>query len=47
MELKEVVLEETDVAKAIIEYIGANTISNIVVGSSKRNIITRSACLYP
>ncbi|CAA7408807.1 unnamed protein product [Spirodela intermedia] len=41
MQLKEVVLEETDVAKSIIEYIDANTISNIVVGSSNRNVITR------
>ncbi|CAA7402953.1 unnamed protein product [Spirodela intermedia] len=38
---KEVVLEETDVAKAIVEYINAHQISNIVVGASNRNAITR------
>ncbi|MQL94239.1 hypothetical protein Taro_026890 [Colocasia esculenta] len=41
LQLKEVVLEEADVSKAIVDYINANQISNIVVGASNRNAITR------
>lgn len=42
MEMSEVVLEDTDVSKALIDYISANNIQNIVVGNSNRNAIMRS-----
>ncbi|ONK66467.1 uncharacterized protein A4U43_C06F8410, partial [Asparagus officinalis] len=41
IQMTEVVLEEDDVSKAIIEYISANNIQNIVVGNSNRNAIMR------
>ncbi|KAK1270677.1 U-box domain-containing protein 52 [Acorus gramineus] len=41
MQLREVVLEDTDVTKALVEYINANSLHNIVVGASTRNAFTR------
>lgn len=41
VQMKEVVLEDVDVSKAIIDYITANHIHNIVVGNSNRNAITK------
>lgn len=43
--MKEVVLEDVDVSKAIIDYIAANNIQSIVVGASTRNAIMRSLYL--
>lgn len=40
--MKEVILEDSDVTKALVEYININCINNIVVGTSTRNAITRS-----
>ncbi|KAJ6372871.1 hypothetical protein OIU76_027244 [Salix suchowensis] len=39
--LKEVVLDDIDVARAVAEYINVNLIGNIVFGASGRNAITR------
>ncbi|KAJ8467083.1 hypothetical protein OPV22_029635 [Ensete ventricosum] len=39
--MTEVVLEDNDVSKAIIDYINANYIQNIVVGASSRNALTK------
>nr|DAD44358.1 TPA_asm: hypothetical protein HUJ06_002588 [Nelumbo nucifera] len=41
VQVREVVLEDVDVSKAITDYINNNYISNIVVGASSRNAITR------
>ncbi|XP_073110864.1 U-box domain-containing protein 52 isoform X1 [Elaeis guineensis] len=41
LQLNEVILEDVDVSKAIIEYISANHIQNIVVGASNRNALMR------
>ncbi|XP_050365685.1 U-box domain-containing protein 51 [Argentina anserina] len=41
IQVKEVILEEPDVAKAILDYITSNYINNIVVGASTRNALTR------
>ncbi|KAG1367574.1 U-box domain-containing protein 52 [Cocos nucifera] len=42
VQMKEVILEDVDVSKAIIDYITANHVNNIVVGSSNRNAITKT-----
>lgn len=39
--LREVILDENDVAKALLDYINTNYINNIVVGASTRNALTR------
>ncbi|XP_065018593.1 U-box domain-containing protein 35 isoform X1 [Musa acuminata AAA Group] len=39
--MTEVVLEDNDVSKAIIDYINTNYIQNIVVGASSRNALTK------
>lgn len=39
--LKEVVLGDADIPKAILEYIGKNLLNNIVVGASTRNAFAR------
>ncbi|XP_024033175.1 U-box domain-containing protein 51 isoform X1 [Citrus clementina] len=39
--LKEVVIDDNDISKAILEYIGRNLLSNIVVGASTRNALAR------
>ncbi|PKA63650.1 U-box domain-containing protein 52 [Apostasia shenzhenica] len=41
MQLKEVVLEGADISKAIIDYINANHIQNIVCGTSNRSLIMK------
>ncbi|KAH7657467.1 Non-specific serine/threonine protein kinase protein [Dioscorea alata] len=40
IQLKEVVLEENDVSKAIIEYVNLNHISNIAVGAPNKLVFT-------
>ena len=39
--MKEVVLDDTDVARAILEYISKNFLGSIAVGASTRNALTR------
>ncbi|KAJ6406546.1 hypothetical protein OIU84_010121 [Salix udensis] len=39
--LKEVVLDQIDVAQAVADYINSNLIGNIVLGASGRNVLTR------
>ncbi|XP_078176715.1 U-box domain-containing protein 52-like [Carex rostrata] len=41
MHLKEVILESTDISKALLEYITSNGIQNIVVGASSRSSLMR------
>ncbi|KAL0905937.1 hypothetical protein M5K25_024390 [Dendrobium thyrsiflorum] len=41
IQLKEVVLEGADISKAIVDYINANSIQNIVVGASNRSIMKK------
>lgn len=41
LQMKEVVLDDTDISKALVDYIIANNIQNIVVGASNRNALTR------
>ncbi|KAF3333446.1 U-box domain-containing protein 52 [Carex littledalei] len=40
-QLKEVILESTDISKALLEYITSNGIQNIVVGASSRSSLMR------
>ncbi|GAB2285975.1 hypothetical protein Dimus_020400 [Dionaea muscipula] len=40
--LKEVILEDVDVAKAIVDYISMNCITNAVVGASSRNALMKT-----
>lgn len=42
----EVVLHDIDVPSALVHYIIHNAISNIVVGASHRNALTRSLSKY-
>lgn len=39
---KEIILPDIDVPSALLDYIANNSISNIVVGASSRNALTRS-----
>ncbi|XP_057959930.1 U-box domain-containing protein 35 isoform X2 [Malania oleifera] len=39
--VKEIVLEDHDPAKALLDYVNNNYISNVVVGASTRNALTR------
>lgn len=39
--VKEVVLEDADTSRAIVDYIKANNIQNMVIGASGRNAFTR------
>ncbi|XP_050215816.1 U-box domain-containing protein 51 isoform X3 [Mercurialis annua] len=41
VQLKEIVLEENDVARALLEFISKNFIGSIAVGASTRNALTR------
>ncbi|KAG2728769.1 hypothetical protein I3760_01G219400 [Carya illinoinensis] len=41
IEAKEVILHDIDIPSALIDYIAHNSITNIVVGASHRNAITR------
>ena len=40
--MKEVVLEESDVAKALVDYISSSLIANFVLGASSRNALVKS-----
>lgn len=42
IKVKEVVLEESDVAKALVDYISSNSIANIVLGASSRNALVKT-----
>lgn len=39
--MNEVIIEENDVSKALLEYIANNYIENMVVGASTRNALSR------
>ncbi|KAJ9183607.1 hypothetical protein P3X46_007436 [Hevea brasiliensis] len=41
VQLKEVILDESDVARALLDYISKNYIASIAVGASTRNALTR------
>ncbi|KAJ6715342.1 PROTEIN KINASE SUPERFAMILY PROTEIN [Salix viminalis] len=41
VELKEVVIHDIDIARALADYIGDNCIDNIILGASTRNPLTR------
>uniref|UniRef100_A0A7N0V0E5 RING-type E3 ubiquitin transferase n=1 Tax=Kalanchoe fedtschenkoi TaxID=63787 RepID=A0A7N0V0E5_KALFE len=41
IQLKEVVIEDVEVSKGLLNYVKANLISNIVVGASRGNALTR------
>ncbi|GAB2223593.1 hypothetical protein Droror1_Dr00017734 [Drosera rotundifolia] len=42
IQLKEVILEDADVAKALVDYINSNCIANVVVGASSRNALLKT-----
>jgi len=42
VQVREVVLEDTDVAKAILDYVNNNYITNIVMGASSRNALKKT-----
>ncbi|KAH9617740.1 hypothetical protein KSS87_003045, partial [Heliosperma pusillum] len=42
VQLKEVVLEDTDVGRAIIDYVSNNYITNVVIGASSRNALVKT-----
>ncbi|GMH12381.1 hypothetical protein Nepgr_014222 [Nepenthes gracilis] len=42
VQLKEVILDDIDVAKALVDYITSNCITNIVVGASTRNALMKT-----
>lgn len=42
IEAKEVVLHDIEVSNALVDYISNHSVSNIVVGASNRNALTRS-----
>lgn len=39
--MKEVVVDDTDVSKGLLNYVKANFINNIVVGAPRGNALTR------
>lgn len=41
IQLKEIVLDDVDVSRAIVDYITRNRIKNIIVGASTKNALTR------
>ncbi|KAF9612591.1 hypothetical protein IFM89_002187 [Coptis chinensis] len=41
VEAKEVVLDETDISKALVDYINTNRVSTIIVGASTRSALAR------
>lgn len=45
VQLREVVLEDNDVPKALLDYIYKNCIQSIIVGASTRNALSRSLSL--
>ncbi|KAH7574402.1 hypothetical protein JRO89_XS03G0292100 [Xanthoceras sorbifolium] len=44
--MKEVVLDDNDIPKAILDYIGKNLVHNIVIGASTRNAFARKFKTY-
>lgn len=40
--MTEVILDDTDVARAILDYVNNNLVNNIVLGSSSKNTFARS-----
>ncbi|KAK9741733.1 hypothetical protein RND81_03G124600 [Saponaria officinalis] len=42
VQAKEVILEDTDVSRAILDYINSNFISNVVLGASSRNALIKT-----
>lgn len=42
VQLKEVILEDADVAKALVDYVNSNFITNIVLGASSRNALIKT-----
>ncbi|GAB4837072.1 hypothetical protein Ancab_001985 [Ancistrocladus abbreviatus] len=47
VQLKEVVLDDVDVCKALVDYINTNFITNIVVGASSRNALLKLVSRSP
>ncbi|KAE8676014.1 peptidyl-prolyl cis-trans isomerase CWC27-like protein [Hibiscus syriacus] len=43
IQLKEVVLEDADVCKALLDYVNKNLINNLVVGAATRNSLSRKS----
>ncbi|PON71718.1 Phosphorylase kinase, gamma catalytic subunit [Parasponia andersonii] len=41
VQMKEVVIDDSDVSKAILDYVNKNCITNVVAGASQRNALTR------
>lgn len=41
VQLREVVLDDTDVPRALVDYVHKNCINNFVVGSSTRSALAR------
>jgi hypothetical protein len=46
VQLKEVVIHDIDIARALVNYIGNNCIDTIILGASTRNPLTRSTPLF-
>ncbi|KAK2644937.1 hypothetical protein Ddye_020132 [Dipteronia dyeriana] len=44
--MKEVVLDDNDIPKALLDYIGKNLLNNIVIGASTRNAFARKFKAY-
>ncbi|KAL9230400.1 hypothetical protein vseg_005760 [Gypsophila vaccaria] len=42
VQAKEVILEDTDVSRGILDYINSNFISNVVLGASSRNALVKT-----
>ncbi|XP_057524798.1 U-box domain-containing protein 52-like isoform X1 [Amaranthus tricolor] len=42
VQVKEVILDDSDVAKAILDYVNSNFITNIVIGASTRNALVKT-----
>lgn len=41
MHVRDIVLEDSDIAKALVDFVANNGITNLVVGTSSRNAITK------
>lgn len=46
MQLKEVILDGSDISKAIVEYATSHAITDIVVGASTRNTFIRCMTVH-
>ncbi|XP_021763738.1 U-box domain-containing protein 52-like isoform X2 [Chenopodium quinoa] len=42
VQVREVVLEDADIARAILDYVNCNFITNIVIGASSRNVVAKT-----